>query len=207
MSLFNHYNKPGPGVLKNNGYEPNRFTLYFQLLGRKFWSLCILNLIFVLFSAPFVALSILLYNFLGRFAFISVLGFQFHFLFSLLPFAFIGPVLGAVFKGARDFAREEPVFIFSDFLSTLKKNIGKPIALSAISYKGEESAFNKAEILRNSNSFGQVYAVGERASSYSCMKILDGLDEYQTRLLVRDGSEDHHIYKTISYEEIGKKNE
>ena len=80
-------------------------------------------------------------------------------------------------------------------------------ALSAISYKGEESAFNKAEILRNSNSFGQVYAVGERASSYSCMKILDGLDEYQTRLLVRDGSEDHHIYKTISYEEIGKKNE
>lgn len=134
MSLFNNYNKPGPGVLKNNGYEPNRFTLYFQLLGRKFWSLCILNLIFVLFSAPFVALSILLYNFLGRFAFISVLGFQFHFLFSLLPFAFIGPVLGAVFKVARDFAREEPVFIFSDFLSTLKKNIGKPIALSAISY-------------------------------------------------------------------------
>ncbi len=134
MSLFNHYNKPGPGVLKNNGYEPNRFTLYFQLLGRKFWSLCILNLVFVLFSAPFVALSILLYNLLGRFEFIAVLGFQFHFLLSLLPFAFIGPVLGAVFKVARDFAREEPVFIFSDFVSTIKKNIGKPIALSFLSY-------------------------------------------------------------------------
>ncbi len=134
MSLFNNYNKPGPGVLKNNGYEPNRFTLYFQLLGRKFWSLCILNLVFVLFSAPFVALSILLYNLLGKFEFIAVLGFQFHFLFSLLPFAFIGPVLGAVFKVARDFAREEPVFIFSDFVSTIKKNIGKPIALSFLSY-------------------------------------------------------------------------
>ncbi len=134
MSLFNNYNKPGPGVLKNAGYEPNRFTLYFQLLGRKFWNLCILNLVFVLFTAPYIALSILLYNLLGKFEFIAVLGFQFHFLFSLLPFAFIGPVLGAVFKVARDFAREEPTFIFSDFMSTLKKNIGKPIALSCISY-------------------------------------------------------------------------
>ncbi len=134
MSLFNNYSKPGPGVLKTNGYEPNRFTLYFQLLGRKFWSLCILNLVFVLFTAPYIALSILLYNLLGRFAFISILGFQFHFLFSLLPFAFFGPVLGAVFKVSRDFAREEPAFIFSDFVATIKKNIAKPIALSVLSY-------------------------------------------------------------------------
>ena len=78
-------------------------------------------------------------------------------------------------------------------------------ALAAISYKGEECKFNKSEILRNSNSFGQIYAVGERADAFTCMKILDGLDEYQTRLLVRDSSEEHHIYKTIGYEEIGKK--
>ena len=134
MSLFNNYNKPGPGVLKNNGYEPNRFTLYFQILGRKFWNLCILNLIFALFTVPFIGLSILFYNLLGKLTFITVLGFQFHFLFSLLPFAFFGPVLGAVFKVARDFAREEPVFIFSEFVATLKKNIGKPIALSFVSY-------------------------------------------------------------------------
>ena len=134
MALFNNYSKPGPGVLKNNGYEPNRFTLYFQLLGRKFWNLCVLNLVFALFSAPYCVASVLLYNFLSRFEFISVMGFQFHFMFSLFPFALFGPVLGAVFKVARDFAREEPVFIFSDFFTTLKKNIGKPLALSLISY-------------------------------------------------------------------------
>lgn len=80
-------------------------------------------------------------------------------------------------------------------------------ALSAISYKGEDAAFSKNEILRNSNSFGQVYAVGESANAFTCMKILDGLDEYQTRLLVRDSSEEHHIYKTIGYEELGRKHE
>lgn len=134
MPLFNNYNKPGPGVLKNEGYEPNRFTLYFQLLGRKFWNLCVLNLVFSLFTVPFIGCSILLYNLLGRFEFIAVLGFQFHFLFSLFPFAFFGPVLGAVFKIARDFAREEPVFIFSDFVLTIKKNVTKPICISIISY-------------------------------------------------------------------------
>lgn len=80
-------------------------------------------------------------------------------------------------------------------------------ALAAISYKGEDAAFSKDEILRNSNSFGQVYAVGESANAFTCMKILDGLDEYQTRLLVRDSSEEHHIYKTIGYEELGRKYE
>ena len=77
--------------------------------------------------------------------------------------------------------------------------------LSAISYKGEESSFIRNEVLRQSNSFGQVYVVGESASALTCSKILDGLDEYQTRLLVRDSSEEHHIYKTIGYEEIGRK--
>jgi hypothetical protein len=69
MSLFGNYNQPGPGVEKNNGYTETSFSLYFQLIGRKFWNLCILNLIMVLFTLPYIGVSYLLYRFLGSIAF------------------------------------------------------------------------------------------------------------------------------------------
>ncbi len=132
MALFN-YNKPGPGVSKSAPYEANRFSLYFQILGRKFWSICLLNLIMVLFTVPYILLSVLLYHIANQIPFLLT-DFRIHLIFIGLPFAFYGPVVGATCKIARDFAREEPVFIFSDFWSTFKKNIGKPMVFSAISY-------------------------------------------------------------------------
>ncbi len=134
MSLFGNYNKPGPGVEKNNGYTETSFSLYFQLIGRKFWNLCILNLIMVLFTLPYIGVSYLLYRFFGSIAFFVNAGFQMHFLVSCIPFMFYGPVLSATFKIARDFVREEPIFLLNEFCSTLKKNIGKPILLSVFSY-------------------------------------------------------------------------
>ncbi len=133
MALFN-YNKPGPGISKNSGYQVNRFALYFQLLGRKFWNICVLNLILVLFSLPFGGAAVALFNILKNVHFFLYSDFRLILIVSGLPFMFYGPVLAAAFKVARDFAREEPAFVFLDFVNTIKKNVKKPIILSAMFY-------------------------------------------------------------------------
>ncbi len=133
---FSHYTRPGPGVSKSGGYELNRFAGYFQLLGRKLWSLCLLSLLVTLFTLPYLAAA---YGLLRLFRIASVfarIGGSVHLALVLagLPFAFYGPVVAAAVKIARDFVREEPVFLFSDFLAGLKSSPGKTIAISALTY-------------------------------------------------------------------------
>lgn len=133
MPLIN-YNKPGPGVAKNSGYEINRFALYFQLLGRKFWNICLLSLVVTLYTLPYILLSILLFNGLGSIPFFGNAGYHLLYALGFVPFMFYGPVLGAGFKIARDFAREEPVFLWSDFWKAFRTGLGKTVALSCVSY-------------------------------------------------------------------------
>ncbi len=134
MSIFNNYRKPGPGVAKNSEYEVNRFALYFQLLGRKFWNLCILSLTMTLYTIPFLALGLAIYKLLGTVSFFVEYGFQFRVILAMLPFGLYGPILSAAFKIGRDFTREEPVFLFSDFWKTVRNNLVQPIVLSAVTY-------------------------------------------------------------------------
>lgn len=135
MGIFNNYHKPGPGVSKNQAYQANRFSLYFQLLGRKFWNICTLNLTMVLYTLPYLVLTFGLYKLLGLIPFLaSDLGFQFRVLLAFIPFGFYGPVLGAAFKIGRDFAKEQPVFLFSEFWDSFKSCAGKSIVLSLISF-------------------------------------------------------------------------
>ena len=58
----------------------------------------------------------------------------FYWVLVLLPFAFIGPIMAGVIKVTRDFVREEPVFLFSDFIDGAKKNFFPSIVISAIQY-------------------------------------------------------------------------
>ncbi|MBQ2420324.1 MAG: DUF624 domain-containing protein, partial [Clostridia bacterium] len=46
----------------------------------------------------------------------------FYWVLVLLPFALIGPITAGAVKVSRDFVREEPVFLFSDFRDAVKKN-------------------------------------------------------------------------------------
>ena len=134
MGIFNNYHKPGPGVSKNQAYQANRFSLYFQLLGRKFWNICILNLTMLLYTLPYIGLTFALYKLFGLIPFLaSDLGFQFRILLAFLPFGLYGPVLSASFKIGRDFAREQPVFLFSEFWDSFKTNARKAIPLSLVS--------------------------------------------------------------------------
>ena len=58
----------------------------------------------------------------------------FYWVLVLIPFAFIGPIMAGVIKVTRDFVREEPVFLFSDFIDGAKKNFFPSIAISFIQY-------------------------------------------------------------------------
>ena len=132
MALFN-YTKPGPGVEKNAGYSVNRFALYFQLLGRKFWDVCLLSLTVMLFTVPYLAASYGIYKLLVGTA-VAAAGLHLRLAVSGLPFMLYGPVLSAGFKIARDFARQEPVFLFSDFWDTFRGNLVQPTVISALVY-------------------------------------------------------------------------
>ena len=62
FNIFGGYSKPGKGVSKNEAYEKSAFAKYFEILGRKFWDICILSLVFLLTMIPFIALSYLIFT-------------------------------------------------------------------------------------------------------------------------------------------------
>lgn len=85
---FFDYAKPGPGVSKNKS-EKRNYIQFWELVGRKFWDLLELGLLYLIFFIPILTVG------LGN--------------------------AGATFI-TRNFAREKPVFLISDFFSTIKKN-------------------------------------------------------------------------------------
>jgi len=133
MGLFNNYNKPGKGVSKNER-QKNVVARYFELYFRKFWSLCVLNIMFAIILAVFVALSVGVYSLVGHGILASTENYQLRLVISLFPFAFFGPVLAGALRITRDFVREEPVFMAGDFISTIKKNLKQTTVFSIISY-------------------------------------------------------------------------
>lgn len=56
FGLFN-YEKPGPGVDKNP-QQKKAFVVFFEIFGRKFWNLILVNLIHILFSLPVVTVGL-----------------------------------------------------------------------------------------------------------------------------------------------------
>ncbi len=135
MGLFNNYNKPGKGVSKNEK-QKNGIARFFELYFRKFWSICILNIIIVLCAIPFLAASYGIFSLIGKGSLALTENFQLRMIISLVPFAFFGPVFAGGLRITRDFVREEPVFMWGDFVSTIKKNLKQTIIFSIISYIG-----------------------------------------------------------------------
>ena len=58
----------------------------------------------------------------------------FYWVLVLLPFALIGPITAGAVKVSRDFVREEPVFLFSDFRDAVKKNFFPSLIISTVQY-------------------------------------------------------------------------
>ncbi len=98
FGLFD-YTKPGKGVKKTQGAEKSSLFLYFEILGRKFWDLIKLNLIFMLFCLPVIT---------------------------------IGPALAARSYILREFVKEKPVFLWSDFKDKFLENFKQTLPVGLL---------------------------------------------------------------------------
>ena len=93
MPLF-HYSQPGPGVSKN-APPKKKIVLYFELLGRKFFPLLKLNLLFLI---P-VAIAAVLVFILGTTGVVLYI--------ACIPLILLAPFLGGLTYVTRNYAREE----------------------------------------------------------------------------------------------------
>ena len=129
----NRYTKAGPGVYKDDP-QKNRFFYFFELLWRKLGELVKLNATLVLTLMPLVLLSIGVF-FLLRVSSFSIRANWLMAVFLILsPFMLAGPAVTAATRIARDFVREEPVFVWADYWETFRSEWKQSLALSVLDY-------------------------------------------------------------------------
>ena len=123
MPLFsNKYDTPGPGVPENEEQKPG-IIRYFIVLGRHFWDLGILNVIYFFASIP----AIVAYFFVAGLALPETVpelsGLLAIFLGIILP-AFLGngPARTGICYVLRNYSREKPAFMWSDFKEYAKRS-------------------------------------------------------------------------------------
>lgn len=124
LGLFGNYDKPGPGVSKD---EPPKAApiRFFEILGRKFSKLVQLNLIFVIPTIVACILMFLIYLSPTHFV-ISISGITqidgWATFVTPLPVIFLAPFTAGLTIVTRNFAREEHAFVWSDFWDAVKAN-------------------------------------------------------------------------------------
>lgn len=111
-NMFN-YSKPGPGIEKEE-QQKRRFFLFFELFFRKFWKLIQLNLLYILFWIPPLIAGTLLTPYNATLAYLA---------FFLVGTFTAGPATAGAIYILRNFATQTPVFLLSDFSSSLRKII------------------------------------------------------------------------------------
>lgn len=135
MGLFGDgYAKPGKGVSKEEAAKRN----YFDILGRHFWDLVKLNLLFVVCNIIFIAAAVLL-------ALPYLMNFE-EFLDGIIqakyvllpplpfvPFMMMGPFIAGLTYVLRNWSRQEHAFLVSDFFEHTKKNWRQGLQMSVIS--------------------------------------------------------------------------
>ena len=127
LKIFNP-TRTGKGVDKNQP-EKKRFFLFFDLFFRKFWNICLVNLMFFVTLLPFVILFFVsVYN-----GFDLTNGFHLNdlvwigvFLVALIP---VGPGLCAMCQVLNNYALQRPVFLKDDFLETFKNSFRQGILM------------------------------------------------------------------------------
>lgn len=152
MGLFNGYLKPGPGVDKDAPKKKGLFLLI-EIFIRKFIKIMQLNLMYVLFSLPWLLIlyvfSMFVTNDLANSVanisiqqipgqdFASVLGVaqvSLRLLFVLLVFCLwgSGPASAGYAYITRCFTREEHAWVWSDFVDKFKGNFKQGMAVVCI---------------------------------------------------------------------------
>ena len=157
---FMNYNKEGKGV---NPEDLDRGPLptFFGILGRKFWKLIPINLLYVLFSLPALVLAFFGSSYLVQAIFpgldmtlvesaagaakdaddalvlqvfeMTIIFFLFAMMLAGLALIIIGPVHAGIVYVLRNYSREEHSFIWSDFKEHALSNLKQSLASSIIS--------------------------------------------------------------------------
>lgn len=115
---FYNYNKSGVGIPKN-AEKKTGARLFFDILGRKFWKIFEINMIFWLFTLPLmtVPMALTIPNTLLSEIIVVVLILAFVIL--------IGPAIAGMTRVMRFFIIEKHCFVFSDFMKGFRTNFKK----------------------------------------------------------------------------------
>ncbi len=140
---FLNYNKPGPGVNKEEP-EKSKIIVFFQIYLRRFWDLIKVNLLFIFFNIPALLLVYFLfglsYNTLQGFlkeggTLFSFIAFAaFSALFLCVPVITTGPAQAGFTYVLRNYSRQEHAFIMSDFKEHTGKNFKQGFLISVIDF-------------------------------------------------------------------------
>lgn len=124
--------------------DRSRMTIFFQVLGRKFWKLISMNLIFLIFNIPSIIISFFLsgyvINVFSPFienademaAVLFVYSFPLLMFLMVIPAITVGPAQAGLTYLLRCFSYELPTFYWSDFKDKMKENLKQGIAVSLI---------------------------------------------------------------------------
>lgn len=135
MGLFGGgYAKPGKGISKEEAARRN----YFDILGRHFWDLVKLNLLFVVCNIIFIAAAIFLAlpYFMNFEEVIDTIVWEKNVILPPLPFVpfmFMGPFIAGLTYVLRNWSRQEHAFLVSDFFEHSRKNWKQGLLMSVIS--------------------------------------------------------------------------
>lgn len=132
MGIFGgNYAKPGKGLTKEEALKRN----YFDILGRKFWKMVQLNLLYFVCNILFIGASVFL-----------AIGYDWTSILTLLvqgqpillppapfiPLMLTGPFTAGLTYVIRNYSRQEHAFMASDFFEHSKKNIKQGLIMSVI---------------------------------------------------------------------------
>ncbi|MCH3972025.1 MAG: YesL family protein [Oscillospiraceae bacterium] len=186
MGFFSsHYNRPGPGVSKDEPKE-NGFIHYWKIYGRHFWDLMKLNM---LFSIPAILLLIV---------FVAIDAKTQNFFLAGIPLIALSPFMAGLTYETRNFIREEHVFISSDFFSKLKENWKQFLANGIICYFVYEIldvAFRFYGSAQNQKQLGNVMTVIAFAISIAVLFIFTVMQFYIPLQIITFDMKLSQIYK------------
>lgn len=143
FGLFD-YTKEGPGVPKD-APPKSRFRIFFEVLGRKFWNIVKINIMFGIFNIPAIIFLFLFSGYLQLlltqnsglnpeemaqslfFGTIPLMA-----IFICLPLITVGPAQAGMTYVLRNYSREEHAFIWGDFKEHALKNFKQSMIVSII---------------------------------------------------------------------------
>lgn len=133
--FFNDYESAGSGISKN-APKKKGFRLFLDILGRKFWQLAGLNLLYFLFFMPLLLTLTAIRYIPNNNAAIAVI------ILLLLTFAVtIGPATAGMTKVIRCYLIEKHTFVTRDFFKGFRENFKKAAVIGFIDCVIALSAF------------------------------------------------------------------